>query len=107
MTEPQFEKSGPTEPVATTTADAAAPGSVGKGVLIGLLLQLILVPLAPLALAIAVVQLAYIVPAAIMFKRRGELATVKGLWIAASLVALLNVACWGVVMVSLSQADFR
>jgi hypothetical protein len=89
---------------ATGNPDEPAPvsalvntGSVGKGVLIGFLMQLVLVPVIPLALVIAVVQLAYIVPLVLYYKRRSEMATVKGLWIAASIVALLNVSCWGLV----------
>jgi hypothetical protein len=73
-------------------------GSVGKGLLIGFLMQLVLVPVIPVALVIAVVQLAYIFPLVLYFKRRSEIATVKGLWIAASIVALLNVGCWGLVL---------
>jgi hypothetical protein len=95
----------PDAPPAAT--DAATQGSVGKGVLIGFLSQLILIPVAPLALGIAIVQLAYILPISIYFRRRNEMLTVKGLYIAAGVVALLNVACWGVIIVSLSNADFR
>jgi hypothetical protein len=97
----------PPEAGAAPSATAAGGGSVGKGVLIGFLLQLVLIPVAPLALGIAIVQLAYIGPAVYYFRRQNEPATVKGLWIAASIVALLNAGCWGILIILLSSADFR
>jgi hypothetical protein len=46
---------------------------------------------------IGVVQLIYVVPLFFYFKRAGQTRTAKGLVIAASITALLNASCWGVL----------
>jgi hypothetical protein len=40
------------------------------------------------------VQLAYVIPLCFHFKRKGQTNVMKGLIIAASVTALLNVGCW-------------
>jgi hypothetical protein len=49
-------------------------------------------------LGIGVVQVAWIVPMYLHFKRAGEMETAKGLLIAAAIVFLLNAGCWGLVV---------
>ena len=82
---------------ATQTMSTVDEGHVGKGLVIGLLLQVLIVPVFPLVGLISIVQFAYIGPTVVYFRRRHEMATVKGLWIAAAIVAALSVACWGAV----------
>ena len=84
-------------------------GSVGTGVVIGLGLTIgaIVVGLlfagitggvtAIVLLGIGILQAAWIVPLVRHHRTKGETETVKGLWIAASIVFLLNAGCWGVV----------
>jgi hypothetical protein len=43
---------------------------------------------------IGVLQLAYVIPLCLHFKKEGETNVIKGLIIAASITALLNVGCW-------------
>jgi uncharacterized membrane protein YesL len=43
---------------------------------------------------IGLVQLVYIIPLCLHFKRKGQTNVMKGLIIAASITALLNVGCW-------------
>jgi hypothetical protein len=57
---------------------------------------LIVPPLLLLSFTLAgfgLIQLAYVVPTYISFKRRGQVMTARGLVIAASVTALLNTAC--------------
>ena len=44
--------------------------------------------------AIGVVQLAYVIPVALYLDNKGQTDMMKGLIIAASITALLNVGCW-------------
>jgi len=46
-------------------------------------------------------QLAYVIPALIIARRKGHDETVKGIIIAASVTALLNIACTGYVFYGL------
>jgi hypothetical protein len=48
-------------------------------------------------LGIGVAQLVYLVPAILMARRRGRPGIAKGIIIAASLTALLNATCWGLL----------
>jgi hypothetical protein len=48
---------------------------------------------------LGLVQLAYVVPFCLRYKARGQTNVVKGLIIAASIAALLNVSCWTVFRV--------
>jgi hypothetical protein len=43
---------------------------------------------------IGIVQLAYVISLCLHFKRKGQTNVMKGLIIAASITALLNVGCW-------------
>jgi hypothetical protein len=92
-------------PVSGTLPDTS---TVAGGFGLGLLLQLIQIPLAPLIIPgifIALSQVIYIVPAIVMARRRGYRARIKGLTIAACVVALINVACWGILLSN--GLDFR
>jgi len=44
---------------------------------------------------VGLVQLAYVVPLCLHYKKLGQRNVVKGLIIAASITALLNASCWG------------
>ena len=81
-------------------------GSIAWGVGQILLWHLAQIPLAAMTtfLSLAVVcvsQLAYVIPAIIVARRKGHDDTVKGIIIAASLTALLNIACTGYVFYGL------
>lgn len=97
----------PAPPVASPAL--AGPGSVKKGVLIclGATVASAVLTAAVALVAIGVVQLAWVIPAVIIFNRRGETETAKGVKIFAGIVALLNATCWGILIVALSNADFR
>jgi hypothetical protein len=45
-----------------------------------------------------IIQLIYVVPLYFYFKKKGRTETARGLVIAASLVILINAACWGLVV---------
>ena len=47
---------------------------------------------------VGIVQLIYVLPFYFSFRKQGKTATAKGLVIAASITALLNATCWGVVL---------
>ena len=91
----------------TDTADeplveADSKGSIARGVGQVLLFHLLQIPLAAITMflslaVICVSQLAYVIPAIVIARRKGHEDTVKGIIIAASLSALLNVACTGYV----------
>jgi len=75
-------------------------GSVAWGIGQILLWHLAQIPIAYMTIfislaLISVSQLAYVVPAIIIARRKGHENTVKGIVIAASLTALLNIACTG------------
>ena len=77
-------------------------GSVGWGVGQILLFHLVQIPLAAMTMflslaVISVSQLAYVIPAIVVARRKGHEETVKGIIIAASVSALLNIACTGYV----------
>lgn len=44
---------------------------------------------------IGIVQLAWLVPLALRFRRMGQMETVKGVVIAGAITFMLNAACWG------------
>ncbi|SRR5579871_6662227 len=47
---------------------------------------------------IGLIQLVYVVPLYLSFKKQGKTETGKGLIIAASITALLNATCWGMFL---------
>src|SRR6266849_925359 len=86
--------------------EAESKGSVAWGVGQVLLFHLLQIPLAFITvyLSLAVIcvsQLAYVIPALIIARRKGHEDTVKGIIIAASVTALLNIACTGYVFYGL------
>ena len=52
----------------------------------------------PLVGGVGIIQLIYVLPLYFSFRKEGKTATAKGLVIAASITALLNATCWGVVL---------
>lgn len=81
-------------------------GSIAWGVGQILLFHLTQIPLAFMTvfLSLAVIcvsQLAYVIPAIIVARRKGHEDTLKGIIIAASLTVLLNVACTGYLFYTL------
>ena len=52
--------------------------------------------------AFGLVQLAYVIPLALRAKRTGNRGRMKGMIIAGCVTFLLSIACWGVVIGSLS-----
>ena len=47
---------------------------------------------------IGIIQLIYVLPLYFSFKKQGQTETGKGLIIAASITALLNATCWGLLL---------
>jgi len=74
--------------------------NVGLGILLGFGLQILAMPLmgrTPALMFIGAAQLIYMIPAILFANARGLHRLKKGLIIAASIVALLNAACWGLI----------
>jgi hypothetical protein len=85
-----------------TIVEEEYKGSVGWGVSQILLFHLLQVPPAAMTFGFSLAvmclsQLAYVIPAIIVARRKGHEDTVKGIIIAASVTALLNIACTGYV----------
>ena len=98
-----------------TIRDYKDEGSIGAGVGIGLGLNVAVFTVLLLActyldsvawlaqifyagaFGIGLTQLLYIVPLYIHYRKKEQKNTAKGLVIAASIIALLNVTCWGIV----------
>ncbi|HXF41274.1 MAG TPA: hypothetical protein VN687_16275 [Blastocatellia bacterium] len=88
------------------TVEPGSKGSVVWGVGQILLFHLLQIPLAAMTMflslaVISVSQLAYVIPAIVVARRKGHEETVKGIIIAASVSALLNIACTGYVFYNL------
>ncbi|HXI89711.1 MAG TPA: hypothetical protein VNO24_06810 [Blastocatellia bacterium] len=103
MSEEELNKSGADD---KPILDAESKGSIVRGVGEVLLFHLLQIPLAFMTsfLSLAVIcvsQLAYVIPAIIVARRKGHEETVKGIIIAASVSALLNIACTGYVFYGL------
>ena len=86
--------------------DSESKGSVAWGVGQVLLWHLAQIPVAAMTVffslaVICVSQLIYVIPALIIAHRKGHEDTVKGIIIAASVTALLNIACTGYVFYGL------
>ena len=97
MSEEELNKSGADD---KPILEAESKGSIVRGVGEVLLFHLLQIPLAFMTsfLSLAVIcvsQLAYVIPAIIVARRKGHEETVKGIIIAASVTALLNIACTG------------
>lgn len=101
----------------TPEAESHSPdqGSIGKGFLIGFLLDLLLgLPLLFVLGAISselwavglaacgLTQLVYQVPAAIVAAVKGRPKTMRGIILVTSLLFLLNAGCWGLAMAEFS-----
>ena len=102
MSEEELHKSGD---AGEMVVEPGSMGSVARGVGQVLLFHLLQIPLAFMTtyLSLAVIcvsQLAYVIPAIVVARRKGHQDTVKGIVITASLTALLNVACTGYLLYS-------
>lgn len=73
---------------------------IGKGIGILALLHLILIVYPTAYFAIGLVQLLYVIPALIYFRKRTPV--LQGILIGAGITFLLNAACFGIVFASLS-----
>ena len=88
-------------------------GSVGRGVVLTLLLHLLQIPIGLVLILVPSVfpyiafffiglsQCVYMIPAILYFSKTGETETVKGLIIGASITFLLNATCTVIVFSSL------
>ena len=106
----------PTMPPPAPAPFLQGPGSprdtVGKGVLIvflwnvgQLIAGVLTIPIGVGAVFLAifgVVELAYVIPLAVMARNAGERERMKGIIIMGSVGFLLTAACWGAVLGSLS-----
>ena len=83
--------------------------SVGSGVLRLLLLHLFQIPLTVVGgpIWIGLSQLVYVVPQHFAYAKRGQAASIRGLWLGAGITFLLNAGCFGLVLFSLSSTSFR
>jgi len=102
MSEGQLQQGGGEN---TPMLGTESKGSVGWGIGQVLLFHLLQIPLAFLTMAISLAviclsQLAYVIPAIVVARQKGHEDTVKGIIIAASVTALLNVACTGYLIYS-------
>lgn len=105
MSEEELMESGGDD---TPMVEGEYKGSVAWGIGQILLFHLLQIPLAfmTMYLSLAVIclsQLAYVIPAIVVARRKGHEETVKGIIIAASVSALLNVACTGYVFYNLKD----
>lgn len=80
--------------------ESESKGSVAWGVGQVLLLHMLQIPVAAMTIGLSlavmsVSQLIYVIPALFIARRKGDEDTVKGIIIAASVTALLNIACTG------------
>ena len=103
-------------PASTPPLPQYGPGNVGKGLVFTLLLHFCQIVLIPIIIAVSMVvipdkngagiggfvvailgfgvtQLIYMIPAILIFKKRGETKTVQGLVIGASVTFLLSAMC--------------
>ena len=84
-----------------TLAQDHDASSVWAGIVIGLLIPMVLllgIGVRSFMVLIGAVQLVYIVPVTLIAWLNGWFGLIKGLAIAAALVALLNGACFGLVI---------
>ena len=86
--------------------EAESKGSVAWGIGQVVLLHVVQLPVAAMTIGLSlavmsVSQLIYVIPALIIARRKGHEDTVKGIIIAASVTALLNIACTGYVFYGL------
>lgn len=99
-----------------SASGAPSKGRVWWGVAAGLLLQIVQWPLALLAGAAIPVkgfgalyvllfpgatQFVFLAPVMLWLWSTGRKSILKGAWIAASIVILLNAACWGIVAINM------
>jgi hypothetical protein len=99
---------GPPPPPSTS----GIKDGVMRGFLLGLLAHTLQVILGALTsgisiFAIGLSQLIYMLPLYIYMKRQGLLLTAKGFLICMGITFLLNTACVGILIIALSNADFR
>ena len=103
MSEEELNKSGADgKPI----IEAESKGSVAWGIGQVVLLHVVQLPVAAMTIGLSlavmsVSQLIYVIPALIIARRKGHEDTVKGIIIAASVTALLNIACTGYVFYGL------
>jgi hypothetical protein len=87
-------------------------GEVWRGLGLAFLLHLGQIPLGVISSGISLIligisQLLYLVPAIIIYSKKGRPDLVKGLLIGGGITFLLNAACTGLFFVMLAGADFR
>ena len=103
MSEEELNKSGADD---KPIIEAESKGSVAWGIGQVVLLHVVQLPVAAMTIGLSlavmsVSQLIYVIPALIIARRKGHEDTVKGIIIAASVTALLNIACTGYVFYGL------
>lgn len=106
---PEPPASIPPPPPAPPLPTPPLRDTVGTGVLRLLLLHLLQIPLTVVGgpIWIGLSQLFYVVPQHFAFKKQGRNACIRGLWLGAGVTFLLNAGCFGIVLLSLSNASFR
>jgi hypothetical protein len=94
-------------PEAGPEGQPSRQAEIWRGVGLALLMHLIQIPLAAVTVFISLIfmgvsQLLYIVPAIVIYRRRGRPGVVKGLIIAAAITFLLNATCSALVLGNLN-----
>lgn len=102
----------PSPPAPVLRGPGSPRDTVGKGVLVVLLWNVgqlaaggLTLPIGMGAVILAIfgfVELAYVIPLAVMARNAGERERMKGIIIMGSVGFLLTAACWGAVVASLS-----
>ena len=87
-------------------------GDIWRGIGLGLLLQVIQIPLGVVTSLISLIfigvsQLLYIIPVIVIYGRKGRPGIVKGLAITAALIFMLNATCTVIFFAALSSASFH
>lgn len=85
---------------------------VWLGIGLAFLLHLGQIPLGVISTGISIIfigisQLLYLVPAIVVYSKKGRPGMVKGLLIGGGITFLLNAACTGLFILMLSSANFR
>jgi hypothetical protein len=60
--------------------------------------MVVLLPIGVILVGIGIVQLLWMLPAWLIYRRRGQAETAKGILIIAGVVFMLNASCWGLVL---------
>lgn len=109
---PEDPLGGPYRPAPPAAVPQSRSGDVWRGIGLTFLLHLSQIVIAVVSTGISLIliglsQLLYVIPAIIIYSKKGRPGIVKGLIIGAAITFLLNAACFGLIFAALLSADFR